>query len=175
MLLGNRVFMVRSAGLFRYYTKGSDLWARFSWATVFSWAGAQGCFATTRRALISGQDSLGQPRFHGQERRVVSAAQLPRFPGRLFPHEACSNASWQKYLRSEPSGLAQADLAGDRVIDVLCSAVEAGALPQYFFLDSRVECFRKKLEPRCCIRVSSPARKAHARLVHAGRLNLQEG
>jgi hypothetical protein len=31
-----------------------------------------------------------------------------------------------------------------------------------FFLDSRVECFRKKLEPRCCIRVSSLAQKAHA-------------
>ena len=44
-----------------------------------------------------------------------------------------------------------------------------------FFLDSRVECFRKKLEPRRCIRVSSLARKARARLVHAGRLKLQEG
>ena len=30
--------------LLRYYTKGSVLWARPSWATVFSWAGAQGCF-----------------------------------------------------------------------------------------------------------------------------------
>ena len=30
--------------LLRYYTKGSVLWARLSWATVFSWAEAQGCF-----------------------------------------------------------------------------------------------------------------------------------
>ena len=36
-----------------------------------------------------------------------------------------------------------------------------------FFLVS-LECFRKKLEPRRCIRVSSLARKIHARLVHAG-------
>jgi len=31
--------------LLRYYeAKGSGLRARFSWATVFSWTGAQGCF-----------------------------------------------------------------------------------------------------------------------------------
>ena len=36
-----------------------------------------------------------------------------------------------------------------------------------FFLVS-LECFRKKLEPRRCIRVSSLARNIHARLVHAG-------
>ena len=36
-----------------------------------------------------------------------------------------------------------------------------------FFLVS-LECFRKKLEPRRCIRVSSLTRRIHARLVHAG-------
>jgi hypothetical protein len=30
--------------LLRYYTKGSGFWVRFSWAPVFSWAGAQGSF-----------------------------------------------------------------------------------------------------------------------------------
>ena len=43
-----------------------------------------------------------------------------------------------------------------------------------FYLDSRVECFRNKLEPRR-IRVIGLARKIHARLVHTGRLEVQEG
>ena len=74
------------------------------------------CCATTRRALFSGYDPLGQPCFHGLERRVVSVHALSRCPGRLFPQEACSNASWQKSLISEPSGLVQADLTDDRVM-----------------------------------------------------------
>ena len=93
--------------MLRYYTKGSVLWTRFSWATVFSWAGAQGYF----------RDML--------------------FPDARFN---CSTGSLQQRfvakisLISEPSGLVQADFTDDRVIVVLCSAVEAGALPQYFLL-----------------------------------------
>ena len=37
--------------------------------------------ATTRRALFSGNDPPGQPCFHGQERRVVSAASFSQMSG----------------------------------------------------------------------------------------------
>ena len=75
---------------------------------------------------------LGSHVFMDRSAGVFPWHALSRCPGRLSPQEACSNASWQKSLISEPPGLVQADLADDRVIVVLCSAVEAGALPQYF-------------------------------------------
>ena len=39
--------------------------------------------STTRRALFSGHGPLGQPCFHGQERRVVSAASFSQMPGSI--------------------------------------------------------------------------------------------
>ena len=76
------------------------------------------CCATTPRALFSGYDSLGQPCFMGRSAGLFPWNAPPRCTGRLFPQGACSNASWQKYLISEPSGLVQAGLTGDRVIVV---------------------------------------------------------
>ena len=75
---------------------------------------------------------LGNRVFMGRSAGLFLWNALLRCTGRLFPQGACSNASWQKYLISESSGLVQADLTDDRVIVVLCSTVEAGALSQYF-------------------------------------------
>ena len=91
------------------------------------------CCAILHEGLCSlGTILLGNRVFMGRSAGLFPQQAFPRCPGRLFPQEACSNASWQKSLISEPPSPVQADLADDRVIVVLCSAVEAGALPQYF-------------------------------------------
>ena len=59
---------------------------------------------------------LGNRVFMDRSAGVFPWHALSRCPGRLFPQEACSNASWQKSLISEPSGLVQADLPRDRVM-----------------------------------------------------------
>ena len=59
---------------------------------------------------------LGNRAFMDRSAGVFPWHALSRCPGRLFPQEAYSNASWQTYLISEPSGLVQADLTDDRVM-----------------------------------------------------------
>ena len=131
------------------------------------------CATTKRRALVSGHDSLGQPCFHGQERRGVSVACSFQMSGSIvstgsLQQRFVAKISHKRTLwpcTSGPYRRSSHDLVPSK--QERCRST--------FFLVSRVECFHKKLEPRRCIRVSSLARKIHARLVHAGCLKVKEG
>jgi hypothetical protein len=122
ILLGNRVFMDRSAGVFPWHALSrcpgrlfpQEACSNASWqkSLISEPSGLVQADLTDDRVMMQCRRSRSMDRSAG----VFPWHDLSRCPGRLFPQEACSNASWQKSLISEPSGLVQADLTDDRVM-----------------------------------------------------------